>query len=243
MPLHECVHGTAFKSRWLNLLVANVTGIHLPIHFPISFPFPINLQWQSNPFCQSIVFVFLFPFLNFFHWINSWTFSQSMNLWINFSNFNPITVKLASTESHFLSGFLTLRPPLHYRFYHYAHHRYTGDKQNDPELSDTFLDMELKDWKRYLFYLTGIPYWIDRFSTSLRHVFGVILQREKFLQKEAVAKRVIREARIFWALYCTIIVISNYLNTSAYFTYWILPSFIAQVGIYHRHSQILSSLF
>ena len=48
MPLHECVHETAFKTKWINAAVAET------------------------------------------------------------------------------AGFLTLRPPTHYRYYHYAHHRYTG---------------------------------------------------------------------------------------------------------------------
>jgi fatty acid desaturase len=90
MPLHECVHQSAFRSRWLNDAVA------------------------------------------------------------------------------LLCGLLTMRPPNHYRLYHYCHHRFTGDKARDPELQNTPIDPDLKTLSGYLLYLSGLPFWYDRTTTLAR---------------------------------------------------------------------------
>ena len=36
----------------------------------------------------------------------------------------------------FVSGLLLFIPPLWFRYFHLAHHRYTNDPENDPELED-----------------------------------------------------------------------------------------------------------
>ena len=40
-------------------------------------------------------------------------------------------------------GFLTFRPPVHYYYYHWAHHKHTGNKSKDPELFNSMIDMEI----------------------------------------------------------------------------------------------------
>ena len=62
----------------------------------------------------------------------------------------------------YLFGFGCFRPPLHYRYYHWAHHRFTGNKLKDPELFNTFIDFDISNsFKNYLFYISGIPFFRD----------------------------------------------------------------------------------
>ena len=84
MPLHECTHLTAFKTRSLNVAVAHI------------------------------------------------------------------------------SGFLCFRPPLHYKLYHFAHHRHTGDPEHDPELQETPTDFQVDQAWKYFLYISGLPFWFDR---------------------------------------------------------------------------------
>lgn len=90
MGLHECVHHTAFSSRWLN----SVTG---------------------------------------------WWY-----------------------------GLLCGRLPRYYTFFHFPHHRYTGDLRNDPELMDTLVDPNIASLSSYFIYLTGLPFWIGKIETAFR---------------------------------------------------------------------------
>jgi fatty acid desaturase len=71
-----------------------------------------------------------------------------------------------------ICGLITARPPIHYKYYHYAHHKYTGDKDKDPELEGSLLDPSLNSLSGYFFYLSGIPFWISRASTLFRHAIS-----------------------------------------------------------------------
>ena len=73
-------------------------------------------------------------------------------------------------------GFLCLRPPNHYKYYHWAHHKYTGSIEKDPELQNTFIDIDIKDsLLNYILYISGLLFWIDRITTLLRHSMVFIL--------------------------------------------------------------------
>ena len=91
----------------------------------------------------------------------------------------------------FIVGLASIRPPVHYKLYHFAHHRFTGvwlctlmrtlsliyapqNKEKDPELSDSLLDPDIKTIFGYLFYLSSIPFWLSRPTTVVRHAFGQI---------------------------------------------------------------------
>jgi len=103
MPLHECVHGTAFRSFWLNVVVAHACAL------------------------------------------------------------------------------LTSRPAGHYRYYHYAHHRFTGDARRDPELQNTILDMDITTYSGYMLYLSGLPFWLGQVIGLVQHSRGVFAPSEFWL--------------------------------------------------------------
>ena len=54
-------------------------------------------------------------------------------------------------------GLMTLRPARHYKYYHCAQHRRTGDANLDPELQTSWLEMPVNNIPSYLLFLSGIP--------------------------------------------------------------------------------------
>ena len=79
-----------------------------------------------------------------------------------------------------LFGFLCFRPFLHYKYYHWAHHKHTGNKKFDPELQNTFIDLKFdKNIFNYIAYCSGIAFWIDRIVTLIRHFLHFILKQSK----------------------------------------------------------------
>ena len=97
-------------------------------------------------------------------------------------------------------GWLTLRPAAHYRYYHTAHHRYTGDPQRDSELTPgSVLDLPIHNPWQYGLYLSGLPFWTDAVTSLLRHAAGHC--PEAYLTTQAARQHVTREARWYLLLY------------------------------------------
>eukprot|EP00759_Apiculatamorpha_spiralis_P031295 PhF_6_TR32982/c0_g1_i2/m.48580 len=124
-------------------------------------------------------------------------------------------------------GFAIFRPMYHYTCYHYAHHRHTGDRKNDPELLDTFLDVKINSYCTYALYLSGGLFWIDRFSNLARHCIGLFLPYETYLQRsKEMMNDVVTEARVTVLCYLFTLLI---IPVSSLWRYWLLPSLFAQM--------------
>ena len=121
-----------------------------------------------------------------------------------------------------ICGALLLLPPDYFRGFHFAHHRYTQDRARDPELAVA----PPATVTEYLWRISGIPYWRDRLEVTLRHAFTGRVS-EAFIPA-AVAPRVVREARLYWACYLCVIVLSIYWRSSAALLYWVLPAILGQ---------------
>ena len=65
-------------------------------------------------------------------------------------------------------GAVLMLPPEYFRCFHFAHHRHTQDPARDPELA-TPKPRTLRGW---LWYLSGLPYWIAETRTTLRQALG-----------------------------------------------------------------------
>jgi len=133
--------------------------------------------------------------------------------------------------SHFI-GLLTFRPPYHYKLYHYAHHRHTGDKNLDPELENSWLDPTLETLGSYFLYLSAIPFWISRWSTLFRHAIGISYINERYIRTKENKEAIVFESRIFLFIYFVVIPFICSISSSTFRTLillcWILPSFIGQ---------------
>eukprot|EP01084_Bolivina_argentea_P117417 208540_1 len=146
----------------------------------------------------------------------------------------------------YIFGFSCFRPPMHYRYYHWAHHRFTGNKSKDPELYSTWIDFDIADsLVNYIAYMSGIPFWIDRITCLLRHstlfilenIFGCKLnstvqnfllpkELEYYLQTKMRRYNVSLESLLFIVLYLLILI---FFDVGLLWKYWYLPSLIGQI--------------
>jgi len=130
-----------------------------------------------------------------------------------------------------VTGVLTFRPPYHYKLYHFAHHKHTGDPKKDPELQNSWIDPNLESIGGYVLYLSGFPFWVDRFSTTLRHcIFGRVLPSEFYIYNDQAKRSIIKEAKIFWLIYGSLAALGILFPQMGiwFLLFWIIPSFLGQ---------------
>jgi fatty acid desaturase len=121
-----------------------------------------------------------------------------------------------------LCGALLMLPSGYFRFFHFAHHRFTQDPTRDPELTVAPPDTV----RTYLWRVSGLPYWRDRLTVTLRHALtGQVT--EPFVPPEKTAL-VVREARLVWACYLGVIAVSLYFRRADALIYWVIPVILGQ---------------
>ena len=94
-----------------------------------------------------------------------------------------------------VAGLLTLRPALHYFYYHWAHHKFTGNPEMDSELIPSALDMDVTTWAGYLLYVSGLPFWFDAITSTFKHAMGIC--PEHYLAADKAKNEVTTEARVY----------------------------------------------
>ena len=129
-----------------------------------------------------------------------------------------------------LTGFLCLRPAQHYQYYHWQHHRHTGDPNLDSELQKSALDMDVSNIFGYILYLSGIPFWFDAVTTTVRHALGADHCHEMYLPSPRARSRVAAEARWYLILYAAVAGLGmRWPSLGAMLgRYWILPALLGQ---------------
>ena len=145
-PLHECIHRTAFRSRWLN------------------------------------------------------------------------------DGAAFLASAELILPPGYFREFHFAHHRHTQDPALDPELASA----KPASLGAYLWLITGIPYWRERITTTLRHGFGRVDEAFIAERKRPAIKM---EARLYLLIYAAAIAASVAGESPAIALYWLAPALLGQPAL------------
>ncbi len=119
-------------------------------------------------------------------------------------------------------GALLVLPPRYFRYFHFAHHRYTQDPARDPELAAA-PPASVAAWA---WRLTGLPYWGDRLTVTLRHALTGRVS-EPFVPPSQLPL-IVREARALWACYLLVAAGSLYLRLDAALYYWVLPALLGQ---------------
>ena len=118
-------------------------------------------------------------------------------------------------------GALLVLPPEYFRYFHFAHHRYTQDPANDPELAVP-KPASLGVW---LVQVSGWNYWRAQIGGTFAHALG--RTTERFLTA-GNRSRVIREARVVIGAYAGIGVVAIAFNSWAPVIYWLLPALAGQ---------------
>ncbi len=123
-------------------------------------------------------------------------------------------------------GFLILLPPRYFRAFHFEHHLFTQDPARDPEL----IAPKPGDLASYVLHVSGLPYWRERVTTTLRHAFG----REHPLPfiPEPLQPTIEREAFRFVTLYVLLgfaAALMGWLDELAWL--WLVPALVGQPAL------------
>jgi fatty acid desaturase len=119
-------------------------------------------------------------------------------------------------------GLIVFYPPEYFRYFHLTHHRFTQDRERDPEI----LPPPVTSRAGYVWWVAGPPYLKRRFLGSLKHALtGKVPQ--PFIPEQR-KQQVVREARITWLVYGLVFVIACLTDPWAPLLYWLGPYILAQ---------------
>ena len=122
-----------------------------------------------------------------------------------------------------ICGFSIILPNQHFRYEHCDHHTYTQLKGKDPEL----IELPISIFK-YLWYISSIPYWKNKFTEIYMHLWGQLSEHEqKFIPKQEQGT-IFREARIMVSLYLIIFIACLITNFWAPLWFWVVPLFLGE---------------
>lgn len=118
-------------------------------------------------------------------------------------------------------GFLLLLPADWFRYFHFAHHRYTHDPEKDPELAAPKPETP----RQYLAHVSGLPVWWSQLKTLVRNAAG---RCQDGFVPAAGRSKVRREARAMILAYALVIGGSLTAGSAVLLYVWILPAFLGQ---------------
>jgi fatty acid desaturase len=162
-----------------------------------------GILWLAASIAHGVVLIFLFTPLH--ETIHGTAFRSP---WLN------------AAVSH-IAGYLLLLPPRYFRYFHFAHHRFTQDPEFDPELEMP----KPQSWPQYLWYLSGIPFWKGAILVLLNHARGRKIGA--YVPAPAIPK-LIREARLYLAAYALTLVLGVYWELGWILYLWVLPALLGQ---------------
>ena len=183
----------------LPLLGLHLGGILLlGVLIAIRVPF-----WPLLMVPQGILIAFLFTLLH--ETIHQTAFRSA---WLN-----EVVARFAS--------FALALPADWFRYFHFAHHRFTQDPEKDPELA---FAKPATPWQ-YVRHVSGLPVWWGHVKTLAVNAVGRC--RDGFVPPKGHAK-VRMEARVMLTAYVLVIGLSVYFRTSVLIFAWIIPALIGQ---------------
>ncbi|UXN59693.1 fatty acid desaturase family protein [Phyllobacterium zundukense] len=116
---------------------------------------------------------------------------------------------------------LLVLPSDWFRYFHLAHHRFTQDPENDPEL----MSPKPETMRQYLVHLSGIPVWWSHIKTLVINASGHC--SDPFVPAKG-HRKVRSEAGMMIAVYVCMIAVSVYLQTAVLVYIWVLPAVLGQ---------------
>ena len=182
--------------------------VHLALQGGLIFAFGLAIYlglpgWQMLLIPQGIAIVFLFTLLH--EAVHQTPFRTP---WLN-----GMVARV--------SGFLLFLPSTWFKYFHFAHHRFTQVSGKDPELATEKPKTRLGFFK----HISGIPTWISHFKTLVKNTMGDC--SADFLPKKAEAS-IIKESRLLILAYALILCGALFIGSTALFWVWILPILLGQ---------------
>ncbi|MEM5473551.1 fatty acid desaturase family protein [Hoeflea sp. AS60] len=159
--------------------------------------------WPLFMLPQGILLVFLFTLLH------------------EASHQTPFRSRWLNTAAAHVSGFVIFLPPRWFRYFHFAHHRFTQMPGKDPELASP----KPESWGQYLLHISGIPVWIDHLGTIMRHAAGRC--HDDFVP-HAKRPMVRREAWTMIGVYLVLLAGSIASGSTVLVFIWLIPMLLGQ---------------
>ena len=122
----------------------------------------------------------------------------------------------------FVAGLLLLLPREYFRAFHFAHHRFTQDAANDPELATP----KPSTMGGLIWHVTGIPMWIALLRGLLARASGRLA--EPFYATDRVRQSVVTESRLAIAIYLALLIGSVATGSTLLLWFWIVPVLLGQ---------------
>ena len=123
-----------------------------------------------------------------------------------------------------VTGFVLFMPAVYFRSFHLAHHRFTQDRERDPELQTP----KPATRRAYLRHVSGVDHWREHFAALVRHSSGRVAEPWVSSRERA---RIAAEARLHLGAYLAIAVAVVGLGWTALLSllyYWLLPAVVGQ---------------
>jgi len=120
-----------------------------------------------------------------------------------------------------IAGCVLCLPPKYFRAFHLSHHRFTQQRERDPELG-TPKPVNLRAWA---WQVSGVPYWRESVAALLRHAAGRV--DETFIGTGA-KRQVVLEARVLLMVYTGVVLVSWWASTVLAVVYWVVPVVLGQ---------------
>ena len=183
--------------------LAHLTGhwgaiVLLGVLIAIGAPF-----WPLLMVGQGVLLVFLFTLLH------------------ETSHKTPFASKWLNEAVGHICGFLLFLPATWFRYFHFAHHRFTQIPGKDPELAAP----KPETWGQYLAHLSGLPIWVSHAKTLLNNAKGGCT--EDYVP-EARRPEITREARLYLATYAVLFAV-GVLSGATWLLYtWLIPILLGQ---------------
>lgn len=108
-----------------------------------------------------------------------------------------------------------------FRYFHFAHHRYTQDRENDPELAFP----KPETMRQYIVHVSGLPVWLGHFKTLWTNATGRC--RDSYVPPKGLPK-VRTEARAMIAFYAVVFLACLYFRSTLLLYVWIVPAVLGQ---------------
>ena len=137
------------------------------------------------------------------------------------THYTPFKTRSLNTIAGYFCGVILLLPPVWFRYFHLAHHRWTQNPQKDPELASP------KPASRYQYaaYLSGLPVWNSQIRTLLRNAFHQCTDEFVPVNKRASVRF---ESLTMISLYFVLAIISITTGLTELLTIWIIPMLLGQ---------------
>ncbi len=112
-------------------------------------------------------------------------------------------------------------PPEWFRYFHFAHHRFTQDTENDPELASS----KPETLGQYIWHVSGLPVWRGQIAATIKNAMWA--NQDTFVPERGRHK-VMREARIMLAVYSALLAGSLMAGSTLLIRVWIVPMLLGQ---------------